>query len=441
MGAGQSVEVPGGGAEGYHVLRVQENSPGHKAGLEPFFDFIVMIGNTRLDQDDDRLKELLKTNVEKPIKMLIYSSKTLTTREVTLTPSSMWGGQGLLGVSIRFASFQGANEHVWHVLDVEPNSPAYIAGFRPFSDYIIGSDSLLSEEDDLFTLIASHDGRQLKLFVYNSDADASREVIITPNNAWGGEGSIGCGIGYGYLHRIPTLPFIEGKNMSVQQQQVPPAPGDTVANNAATPPEAGYTDIPLQPTPEKAPEPVATSTSVLPGNLNPATTIQPQFQVPVANLNADLLSSGDASSIPNVTDTAGSAIPGLTPMVNLNIPQNLSSMTPLNIPPLTNLSTLNLPGDVTISPMNVPMPSVESLVASLPALSVVETPKTADPASEVTEANPEANVLSEPANNSEEVKEVPAESAVIPAEEASETAVADAQPTEEQSPSPANTTE
>ena len=71
---------------------------------------------------------------------------------------------------------------------MEPNSPAYLAGLRPFSDYIIGADSLLSEQDDLFTLIESHDGRQLKLFVYNSDTDASREVIITPNSAWGGDG-------------------------------------------------------------------------------------------------------------------------------------------------------------------------------------------------------------------------------------------------------------
>lgn len=204
MGGSTSVEIPGGGTEGYHVLRVQENSPGHRAGLEPFFDFIVMIGNTRLNQDDDRLKDLLRANVEKPIKMLVYSSKTLRLREVTLVPSSMWGGQGLLGVSIRFCSFDGANENVWHVLDVEPNSPAYLAGLRQFSDYIIGADSLLSEQDDLFTLIENHDGKQLKLYVYNIDTDASREVLITPNSAWGGEGNLGCGIGYGYLHRIPT---------------------------------------------------------------------------------------------------------------------------------------------------------------------------------------------------------------------------------------------
>lgn len=47
---------------------------------------------------------------------MIYSSKTLELRESTVTPSNLWGGQGLLGVSIRFCSFEGANENVWHVL-------------------------------------------------------------------------------------------------------------------------------------------------------------------------------------------------------------------------------------------------------------------------------------------------------------------------------------
>ena len=30
------------------------------------------------------------------------------------------------------------------------------------------------------------------------------QVLLTPNSDWGGEGSLGCGIGYGYLHRIPA---------------------------------------------------------------------------------------------------------------------------------------------------------------------------------------------------------------------------------------------
>ena len=53
------------------------------------------------NQDNEILKDLLKTNVEKPVKMLVYSSKTGKVREVELTPSHQWGGQGLLGVSIR----------------------------------------------------------------------------------------------------------------------------------------------------------------------------------------------------------------------------------------------------------------------------------------------------------------------------------------------------
>uniref|UniRef100_A0A3B4WTF5 Golgi reassembly stacking protein 2 n=1 Tax=Seriola lalandi dorsalis TaxID=1841481 RepID=A0A3B4WTF5_SERLL len=214
MGGSQSVEIPGGGSEGYHVLRVQENSPGHRAGLEPFFDFIVSINNTRLNKDNDTLKDLLKASVEKPVKMLVYSSKTLELRESTVTPSNLWGGQGLLGVSIRFCSFEGANENVWHVLEVEPNSPAALAGLRPHTDYIIGADTVMNESEDLFSLIESHEGKGLKLYVYNTDTDNCREVVITPNSAWGGEGSLGCGIGYGYLHRIPTRPFEEGKKIS-----------------------------------------------------------------------------------------------------------------------------------------------------------------------------------------------------------------------------------
>lgn len=30
--------------------------------------------------------------------------------------------------------------------------------------------------------------------------------------------SLGCGIGYGYLHRIPTRPFEEGKKISLPGQ-------------------------------------------------------------------------------------------------------------------------------------------------------------------------------------------------------------------------------
>ncbi|XP_030748981.1 Golgi reassembly-stacking protein 2 [Sitophilus oryzae] len=204
MGNSESVEIPGGGSDGFHVLRVQENSPGAKAGLIPFFDFIISINGVRLNKDDGTLKNILKNGVGKSLPVTIYSCKTQNVRSVTVEPSDSWGGQGLLGISIRFCSFEIAKDNVWHILEVHPNSPADLAGLKAFSDYIIGSESILQHSDDIYSLIESHNGRSLKLFVYNYDDDACREVTITPNSRWGGEGLVGCGIGYGYLHRIPV---------------------------------------------------------------------------------------------------------------------------------------------------------------------------------------------------------------------------------------------
>jgi hypothetical protein len=199
--------------------------------LEAFFDFIVAINGSRLDQDNETLKLILNSNIEKPVKLLVYSSKSQSLREVTLVPSKNWGGQGVLGVSIRFCSFEKANENVWHILDVQPSSPAALAGLRSNSDYIISSDSLLTEAEDLFTLIESSENKQLKLYVYNSLMDTVREVLLTPNTAWGGEGSLGCGIGYGYLHRIPITENKVQQKPQLQATSATTAQGPVIFTN------------------------------------------------------------------------------------------------------------------------------------------------------------------------------------------------------------------
>lgn len=68
------------------------------------------------------MKELLKAGVNKELTITVYSSKTQSVRRTKIVPSMTWGGQGLLGVSIRFCSFEGANENVWHVLVSALNS-------------------------------------------------------------------------------------------------------------------------------------------------------------------------------------------------------------------------------------------------------------------------------------------------------------------------------
>ncbi|XP_062972470.1 Golgi reassembly-stacking protein 2 [Elgaria multicarinata webbii] len=320
MGSSQSVEIPGGGTEGYHVLRVQENSPGHRAGLEPFFDFIVSINNSRLNKDNDTLKDLLKANVEKPVKMLVYSSKTLELRETSVTPSNMWGGQGLLGVSIRFCSFDGANENVWHVLEVEPNSPAALAGLRPHSDYIIGADTVMNESEDLFSLIETHESKPLKLYVYNTDTDNCREVVITPNSSWGGDGSLGCGIGYGYLHRIPTRPFEEGKKISLPGQ---------LSNTSISPLKDGFTEVQLSsvnPPPSLPPGTTGTEQSLAELSINSAPAVTNVLNTGVPTV--PLLPPQASQALPPV-NPAGTS-PGLMPL-------------PAGLPNLGNIPNLNLP--------------------------------------------------------------------------------------------------
>ncbi|MEQ2167466.1 hypothetical protein GOODEAATRI_004445 [Goodea atripinnis] len=54
--------------------------------------------------------------MERAVKMEVYSTKSTRVRELEVVPSNLWGGQGLLGASVRFCSYQGANENVWHVL-------------------------------------------------------------------------------------------------------------------------------------------------------------------------------------------------------------------------------------------------------------------------------------------------------------------------------------
>ncbi|XP_077393710.1 Golgi reassembly-stacking protein 2-like [Festucalex cinctus] len=211
MGVFTSVQIPKniiapGESVGYHVLKVKKNSPADRAGLEPFFDFILAICDTRLSQDNNTFDNLVKNNVGKATKLVLYSSKTQDVRETEIVPSNTWGGAGLLGITIRFSSFEKVRSNVWHVLEVQPDSPAAEAGLKPYTDYIIGADTRLYMSKSLFEILHIYEKKTLKLYVYNTDAVECREVSVNPKLRWGGRGSLGCGIGYGYLHRVPTKP-------------------------------------------------------------------------------------------------------------------------------------------------------------------------------------------------------------------------------------------
>lgn len=133
---------------------------------------------------------------------------------------------------------------------MHPSSPAEIAGFIPFSDYIIGSpEGILRNEGSLGELVEEVCSvlnsneflrRPLRLWVYNSTHDIVRVVTIVPDRSWGGDGALGFNIGFGYLHRIPAL----SSNDTLFDAEVPMQTAFEFAQQTQPPPERKSGEIP-----------------------------------------------------------------------------------------------------------------------------------------------------------------------------------------------------
>ncbi|RUS29190.1 GRASP55/65 PDZ-like domain-containing protein, partial [Jimgerdemannia flammicorona] len=285
MGGAQSTE---GNRYGYHILKVRENSPAYFAGIEPFFDYIVGINgiklvstrppvrSTRTDNDWRVIIEQFESNIEGEVVLEIYSSKQQNLRGQCLRGCILGGAHPVTllayvgeerrgwpdryvislkssyflptpfslspisrphsrpGASIRYCSYENAGEHVWHVLEVAPNSPAEMAGVVPHTDYVIGSPQItLRSEDDFYNLVDESSGKPLRLYIYNAVLDNTREVIIVPNHDWGGNGTLGCDVGYGLLHRIPSRRQDPSSASAASVSQHPEAMyNDTIFNAA-----------------------------------------------------------------------------------------------------------------------------------------------------------------------------------------------------------------
>ncbi len=162
----------------------------------------------------------------------LWSAKGQRTRALRIAVPA---DTGSLGLTLQWTPLSVAS-NIWHVLDVPANSPADTAGLLPYSDYILGSpEGVLHGESGLSELVEDHIGRPLRLYVYNNEYNVTREVTIQPSRDWGGEGAMGCVLGYGALHRLPaplsepvSAPgetMFDGDSESAAQSQFVPATG------------------------------------------------------------------------------------------------------------------------------------------------------------------------------------------------------------------------
>ncbi|OQO08004.1 hypothetical protein B0A48_06797 [Cryoendolithus antarcticus] len=217
------------GAYGFQVLRNVNTD----LALEPWFDFVIGINGRTIDSADPNLFATeVKNCAGTTISLGVYSAKGQVIREIYASVSHEQG----LGVQLQWTPLNVV-EDVWHILDVTPNSPADVAGLLPYSDYVIGSpEGLLTGDVGLGELVEEFTERPLRLLVYNHEYDVTRLVTITPAKNWGGEGALGCVLGYGALHRVPA-----------SLTEPPQAPGETLF-------DTGVADAADQHSTRKSPE-------------------------------------------------------------------------------------------------------------------------------------------------------------------------------------------
>lgn len=188
-----------GGSEsrpGYRIMEILNNSPGDKAGFQPFLDFIVSLNGTDLIESQLPFQELIKANENCPITLGILSLLSSEVREVIITPSK-WEGEGLLGLNLRYEDSIEASQSIMHITNIRPNSPASNAGLV-IGDYILGSkEAKIKSADDIQSVIDKNG--EITLVIFNKASNHVFPVLLESV-----DGYIGIEVATGAFHRLTS---------------------------------------------------------------------------------------------------------------------------------------------------------------------------------------------------------------------------------------------
>ncbi|CAK7264802.1 hypothetical protein SEPCBS57363_001265 [Sporothrix epigloea] len=186
------------GTFGFQVLR----NTNLELAVEPWFDFIVGINGRVIDDSDPILfAQEVRNCAGGRVTLGLWSAKGQRIRTMHIPVPY---DTASLGLFLQWTPLAVVS-NIWHVLDVPARSPAEAGSLLPYSDYILGTpEGVLHGESGLGELVEDHIGRPLRLWVYNNEYDVTRQVSIQPSRDWGGEGALGCVLGYGALHRLPA---------------------------------------------------------------------------------------------------------------------------------------------------------------------------------------------------------------------------------------------
>ena len=139
----------------------------------------------------------------------------------------------ILGITIHYEDYQDAHLHVLKVNTVHKDGPASDSGLQAQTDFILGAKS--SEKlaaasmfdvgftkfeglHDFATFVTEYESsrKPLTLCIYSTETEKVRDVLITPNARWGGNGMLGCDVVQGQYSKIPT----RRKNLWAQHTEI-----------------------------------------------------------------------------------------------------------------------------------------------------------------------------------------------------------------------------
>ncbi len=194
---------------GYRVVKVKPNSPASTLPIEPMLDFLIY-PPFEAAESAPPFNEFITSHEGKEIELTFFNIASQKSWKGKLIPRK-WEGEGLLGLTINQEDYATAHTKVLRVLNFFVNSPLHKAGFKSYTDYILGTEHYTFNDMDEFTEFVKHNEKKpIDLFVYNSEQGKVRALTLVPDSHWGGSGYLGGDIGFGHLHSLPIRKDVTG---------------------------------------------------------------------------------------------------------------------------------------------------------------------------------------------------------------------------------------
>ena len=174
---------------------ISENSPARQSGLISYLDFIISANGVALSPDKT-LNTIISKSLNCKVSLRVFNILTGELRDVQVQPSNSWGGDGLLGATVRWENWK--NTEGLRILEVTPESYAHQLGLRPRDDYILGTESHSINDVQGFEEILN-DNKNFTLFVLNGRTAQVRTVEVKSGVR------LGCTVGEGMMNSIRAI--------------------------------------------------------------------------------------------------------------------------------------------------------------------------------------------------------------------------------------------